>query len=278
MISGKTTLIAHLGYPTDRLQGAADLQPVVRAARHRRGRRADGRQAPRTTATFSGAVQAHQHPRRAGDDAAQGHHGRAGRRGSRRRPGSPARANAVLLRDDGTLSATSSTAPGSSAASSARASTLQGKKVLVVGNGGVGSPIAASLAAAGVGAIGLFDPTPASAEGLAQRLHEHYPDLEVATGSKDPAGYDIVVNATPLGMNDGDPLPMDVDRVDAGHVRRRGRDEAGDHAVPARGAGQGLPDPGRHRHAVRDDPRLPGVLRLRHATPDELRAVAKVDA
>jgi len=32
----------------------------------------------------------------------------------------------------------------------------------------------------------------------------------VRTGSNDPAGYDIVVNASPLGMNDDDPLPMDV--------------------------------------------------------------------
>ena len=30
------------------------------------------------------------------------------------------------------------------------------------------------------------------------------------TGSNDPAGWDIVVNATPLGMNEGDPLPMDM--------------------------------------------------------------------
>ena len=37
--------------------------------------------------------------------------------------------------------------------------------------------------------------------------------LEVSTGSKDPQGYDLVVNATPLGMNDDDPLPMDVDRI-----------------------------------------------------------------
>jgi len=33
-----------------------------------------------------------------------------------------------------------------------------GTNFLVVGNGGVGSPIAASLAAAGVGGMGLFDP------------------------------------------------------------------------------------------------------------------------
>jgi shikimate dehydrogenase len=35
----------------------------------------------------------------------------------------------------------------------------------------------------------------------------------VRTGSKDPAGYDIVINATPLGMKEGDLLPLDVSRI-----------------------------------------------------------------
>ena len=35
----------------------------------------------------------------------------------------------------------------------------------------------------------------------------------VETGSKDPAGYDLVVNATPLGMKEDDPLPFDVARI-----------------------------------------------------------------
>ena len=34
------------------------------------------------------------------------------------------------------------------------------------------------------------------------------------TGSTDPTGFDLVVNATPLGMNEGDPLPLDVSRLD----------------------------------------------------------------
>ena len=93
---------------------------------------------------------------------------------------------------------------------------LEGARALVVGCGGVGSAIAASLAAAGVGAITLFDSRPDSARGLAQRLAAHYPAVEVKSGSKDPAGHDLVVNATPLGMNAGDPLPMDVERISSG--------------------------------------------------------------
>ena len=90
---------------------------------------------------------------------------------------------------------------------------LQGARVLVAGAGGVGSAIAASLAAAGVAAISLFDVNAAAAEALAGRLRAHYPALQVATGSNDPAGHELVVNATPMGMNEGDPLPMDVSRI-----------------------------------------------------------------
>jgi len=91
--------------------------------------------------------------------------------------------------------------------------TLAGARVLVVGAGGVGAAIAASLAKAGVSELALFDAHAPFAEALGERLRTHYRALTVAVGSNDPAGYDIVVNATPLGMKEGDPLPMDVERI-----------------------------------------------------------------
>ena len=93
---------------------------------------------------------------------------------------------------------------------------LQGASALVVGSGGVGSAIAASLAAAGVARLALFDVQAAAAQGLAERLTRHYPALQVLTGSNDPQGFDLVVNASPLGMNEGDALPMDVLRIAPG--------------------------------------------------------------
>ncbi|AOF85693.1 shikimate dehydrogenase substrate binding domain protein [Hydrogenophaga sp. RAC07] len=90
---------------------------------------------------------------------------------------------------------------------------LTGARVLVVGSGGVGCAIAASLAGAGVAAISLFDVNTASAETLGQRIRDHHPAITVSTGSNDPAGFDLVVNATPMGMNEGDPLPLDVTRL-----------------------------------------------------------------
>jgi shikimate dehydrogenase len=87
---------------------------------------------------------------------------------------------------------------------------LAGARALVVGCGGVGSAIAASLAEAGAASITLFDVEADSAQSLAQRLRAHYPEVDVTTGSNDPRGVDLVVNATPLGMNAGDPLPIDM--------------------------------------------------------------------
>ena len=88
-------------------------------------------------------------------------------------------------------------------------------RALVVGCGGVGSPIAASLAEAGVAHIALHDVNAAACDALAVRLRVNFPGVQVAVGNGDPAGFDLVVNATPLGMNDDDPLPVDASHLDA---------------------------------------------------------------
>jgi len=90
---------------------------------------------------------------------------------------------------------------------------LAAARVLIAGNGGVGSAIAASFAKAGVREIALFDAHAPAMIGLADRIRASYPNLKVTVGSNDPAGFDIVVNATPLGMKAGDSLPMDVGRI-----------------------------------------------------------------
>ena len=125
--------------------------------------------------------------------------------------------NAVLRRDDGSLLADQFDGAGFVRGVLRKGFDPTGKRALVVGNGGVGSPIAASLAG-----IGLHEdrvcttPNPAASEALARRIAMHYPDVDVALGSDDPEGYDLIVNATPLGMEDGDPLPVDIDRITPG--------------------------------------------------------------
>lgn len=122
--------------------------------------------------------------------------------------------NAVLRRPDGSLLGDMFDGEGFLRGLQRRGRRAQGARALVVGCGGVGSAIAASLAAAGLARLSLFDVKAAAAEALAGRLKSHYPRLEVSTGGRDPAGHDIVVNATPLGMQADDPLPLDAARLE----------------------------------------------------------------
>ncbi len=91
--------------------------------------------------------------------------------------------------------------------------TIRNKRVLVVGAGGVGSAIAASVAGAGAAELALYDVHPKAMSELADRLRQNYPALKVVVGSNDPEGFDMVVNATPLGMKPGDPMPLDVSHL-----------------------------------------------------------------
>ncbi len=121
--------------------------------------------------------------------------------------------NAVRLSPDGRLQGDMFDGEGFVRGLKTKGFDPRGCRALVVGAGGVGRAITASLAAAGVASLTLFDVDDASAQGLAARVREHYPLAQVQTGSRDPAGHDLVVNATPLGMNEGDPMPFDVQRL-----------------------------------------------------------------
>ena len=121
--------------------------------------------------------------------------------------------NALLFKPDGKLAGDNFDGAGFVRGVMRKGLVLAGSSCLVVGAGGVGSAIAASLAAEGPTSMTLFDTNTVSAERLAARLREHYPRMTVRVGSSDPAGYALVVNGTPLGMKPGDPLPFDVSRL-----------------------------------------------------------------
>lgn len=184
--------------------------------------------------------------------------------------------NAVLLRPDGTLLGDMFDGTGFVRGLARKGFAVRGARCLIVGAGGVGSAIAASLAAAGAAAISLFDLRAGTAEALAGRLRKHYPALDVRLASRDPGGYDLVVNGTPLGMKAGDPLPVDVSRLEArtfvGEVVMKTEITPLLEAARARGC----------RYQVGTDmlfEMIPPYLEFfgfGTATPDELRAVAKV--
>ncbi len=88
----------------------------------------------------------------------------------------------------------------------------RGRRALLVGAGGAGAAIAAALLDAGLHTLALHD-LGERAQALARRLQPHAGATEVRAAGKDPAGFDLVINATPLGLRPGDPLPFDVERL-----------------------------------------------------------------
>jgi shikimate dehydrogenase len=212
MISGKTTLIAHIGYPTEAFKAPMIYNPWfeskgIDAVVVPMGVKPDdyptSLKAIFKFSNLRGALVTM--PHKVVTNALVDEVTPTGRIAGA--------CNAILLRPDGTLLGDQFDGAGFVRGIERKGRKLAGTRVLVSGNGGVGSAIAASLAAAGVAEMALYDNFAASSSALAGRLREHYPKLVVTTGSNDPAGFDLVVNATPLGMKEGDPLPFDVSRI-----------------------------------------------------------------
>ena len=275
MISGKTTLIAHIGYPTESFKAPLIYNPwfdangidAVVVPMGIRGEDYAASLAPLFRLTnLRGALVTMPHKvTTVGlvDECTT----------TVKIAGS---ANAILKRPDGTLLADMFDGTGFTRGLKRKGFVFAGAQCLVVGTGGVGSAIAASLAAAGVAALALFDVDAAAANGLAERLRAHYPQLRVEVKANDPTGYDLVVNATPLGMKRGDPLPFDVARLApstfVGEVVMK--EEITPMLQAAKGKGC--------RYVVGTDmlfEMIPAYLEFfgfGSATPDELRAVARV--
>ena len=90
------------------------------------------------------------------------------------------------------------------------------RRALLVGAGGGGSAIAAALLERDVGHLRVADIDQARAAALVARLGQRWPGRVDVAATSDPAGADLVINASPVGLNPTDPLPLDPARVDAG--------------------------------------------------------------
>jgi len=275
MISGKTALVAHIGYPTEAFKASYIYNPWfdkmgIDAAVVPMGVRADDYpsvlKALFKLTNIRGALVTMPHKvTTAGlvDESTT----------TVKIAGS---CNAILKRKNGTLLGDMFDGTGFTRALRRKGFVFDGARCLVIGAGGVGSAIAASLAPDGVALIALFDTDAAAAEGLAARLRKHYPKLEVKMRSSDPEGYDLVVNATPLGMKATDPLPFDVARLSpetfVGEVVMRQEITPLLKAAQAKGC----------RYVVGTDmlfEMIPAYLEFfgfGTTTPDELRAVSRV--
>jgi shikimate dehydrogenase len=92
----------------------------------------------------------------------------------------------------------------------------RGRRALVVGAGGGGVAIAVSLAERGVARLALYDTAPGRAATVAGRLQAEFGIDAGAQADADPAGFDLVVNASPVGLERDDPPPFDPARLHAG--------------------------------------------------------------
>jgi shikimate dehydrogenase len=213
MISGRTTLIAHIGYPTETFKAPLIYNPYfkkagidavvvpmgVKAEDYRNFLKSIFR-----LTNIRGALVTMPHKVTTIDllDECSTAVKVAGS------------CNAILRRRDGTLLGDMFDGAGFTRGLKRKGFEFGGADCLVVGAGGVGSAIAASIAAEEPGSIALFDTRLQQVESLAARLRQHYPAIAVEIRDNDPAGYDLVANATPLGMKLGDPLPVDPTRLD----------------------------------------------------------------
>jgi shikimate dehydrogenase len=87
-----------------------------------------------------------------------------------------------------------------------------GQRALLVGAGGAGSAIAMALVESGVRSLAIHDNDVARRDQLIDKL-KTIGRSEISAGSADPSGFDLVANATPLGMKAGDPYPVDVSQL-----------------------------------------------------------------
>ena len=96
-----------------------------------------------------------------------------------------------------------------------RGHTLNGQRVLQLGAGGAGKAMAFAIARERPAELVLHNRSAEKAAELARRLQAALPDVLIRTGDDDPTGFDVVVNATSLGLKDTDAFPVQVHKLEA---------------------------------------------------------------
>ncbi len=96
---------------------------------------------------------------------------------------------------------------------------LEGEGVVLLGAGGAAASIAAAFCDQGIGKLHIVNRNPGHAATLADKLREAGKGVEVETHPTEALderaiSAPIVVNTTPLGMRDADPLPLPSEYLD----------------------------------------------------------------
>ena len=119
--------------------------------------------------------------------------------------------NTVLSRPDGRTLGDSTDGAGFLDALAGEKIAVAGKPVLVLGAGGAARAIVLALGRAGAD-VTVAARRPEAADTAAVLAAGA---RTAALGAADPSGFAVVVNATPLGMSGGDPLPVDPQALSA---------------------------------------------------------------
>lgn len=117
--------------------------------------------------------------------------------------------NTLRLQPDGSWAGANSDGIGFLGAARAHGLLDLQRPVVIAGAGGAGTAIAFALAAAGVPALDVFDSDSNRAAALLQALQQHFPGLHAGSDRAALRRAGLAVNATPVGLHDGDPLPFD---------------------------------------------------------------------
>ena len=91
---------------------------------------------------------------------------------------------------------------------------FKGKCALVIGAGGAGSAIIDAIAENGAVTITIFDLDKAKANDVAARLGKAHAGCAFTVGAAVADGHDLIVNATPFGMGEGDGMPAAFGQLD----------------------------------------------------------------
>lgn len=89
----------------------------------------------------------------------------------------------------------------------------RGRRVMLLGAGGAGSAVAVALGQAGAAAVTIHDVDAVKTKALVDRVKQAYPACDVRAGAPDLDTHDTLINATPTGMAEGDPLPVPIERL-----------------------------------------------------------------
>lgn len=93
---------------------------------------------------------------------------------------------------------------------------IKTKRAVVFGAGGAGSAIAYSVAEAGASELVVIDTDRTRQERLLRLIASHYPSVVLSHKLCSLAGFDLAVNARPLGMNDDPRTPFPLDSLQPG--------------------------------------------------------------